>query len=167
MQPKGARGFTILELMVTIAVLAILATIAVPAYQSLGRSSAIRAASNDLVAALHFARTQAIKRDREIQICGSDNQTSCTGQWDAGWIIKRVDGAGSRLAVHRVKSTRVDIEFNRQYIVFDPNGFARGHNGTFTIQSDGYGYKTCLIIAQTGRIRNVRGNRDKDCGDLS
>lgn len=168
MQPKGARGFTLLELMVTIAVVAVLATIAVPAYQALGQSSAIRAAANNLVAALHYARTHAIKQDRKIQICGSNNQSSCTGQWGAGWIIQRADGAGPPLAVHKLKSTRVDIKLNSPHanVVFGPSGFARGYQGNFEIQSDDYAYKACVIVAQSGRIRTVKGDHDKDCSKL-
>lgn len=64
-----ARGFTLVELMVTIAVASVLVVIAVPSFRNLTVSNALTTASNDLVGALNLARIEAIKRNASVQFC--------------------------------------------------------------------------------------------------
>lgn len=63
-----ARGFTLIELMVTLAVLAIALSVGVPTYQSLTARSGLSAASNDLLAALAMTRSEALKRDAIVSL---------------------------------------------------------------------------------------------------
>jgi len=83
------RGFTLIELLVTMAVAAILMAIAVPSYRSFMISSRIATESNDFLAALNLARSEAIKRSSPVTLCKSANAISCTtaGDWAQGWIV--------------------------------------------------------------------------------
>lgn len=65
---KMCRGFTLLELMVTIAVLAILTTIAIPNFRDLVQNNRVTTQANELVSALTFARTEAVKRGRNVVV---------------------------------------------------------------------------------------------------
>ena len=65
------RGFTLTELMVTVAVASILATIAIPGFRGLTNSNALTTAANDVVAALNLAKMEAIKRNAGAQFCSN------------------------------------------------------------------------------------------------
>jgi type IV fimbrial biogenesis protein FimT len=83
------RGFTLVELMVTIVVLVILVSVAVPSFDNIRLSSRLNSYSTDLVAGSQVARSEAIKRNAQVTLCVSTNGTSCatTGQWETGWIV--------------------------------------------------------------------------------
>jgi len=82
------RGFTMIEMMVSIAVLVILAMIAVPSFREASLSSQLRSAANDFIASANFARSEAIKRGNAVTLCVSADGLSCgTGGWEQGWIV--------------------------------------------------------------------------------
>lgn len=77
-----------IELMIAIAVMAVLLGVAVPAFQDAGLNSRLRALSSELVATANLARSEAIKRNALVSMCVSANGTACTsGGWEQGWII--------------------------------------------------------------------------------
>ncbi len=81
-------GFTLIELMITLALLAILATIAAPSVRDSIRNARMTSAANDFLTDLSIARAEAVKRGVPTAICTSSNGTSCTGTtWNQGWII--------------------------------------------------------------------------------
>ena len=72
------QGFTLIELMVTLAVLAIALSVGVPTYQSLTAQSSISSAGNDLLAALALARSEALKRDATVSLQAVSAEASDT-----------------------------------------------------------------------------------------
>jgi type IV fimbrial biogenesis protein FimT len=95
MRPPLLRtaGFTAIELLVTISVVAVLAALAAPSFTPLVESWKVRQATEQLNSSLYFARSEAIKRGGQIAIQKLPNNTngctSATGtnDWDCGWII--------------------------------------------------------------------------------
>lgn len=81
-------GFTLIELIVTIAVMIILVSIALPSFMGFIQANRLTAQTNDLVTVLNYARSEAIKRGVRVTLCSSNNGTSCLGSttWDTGWI---------------------------------------------------------------------------------
>lgn len=89
--PRAGRGFTLVELMVTIAVAAILAAVAVPSLGELIRNNRLAAGSNELVTALQLARAEAVRRGRPVSVCSSDDGSRCrasTADWQQHrWLV--------------------------------------------------------------------------------
>lgn len=88
-RPVRQRGVTLIEMMVTLAVAAILLAAAVPSFSALLQNNRAAAQVNELVAAIHAARGEAIKRGFPVTVCASSNQSSCSGgsSWTSGWIV--------------------------------------------------------------------------------
>ncbi|MEO0344927.1 MAG: GspH/FimT family pseudopilin [Pseudomonadota bacterium] len=85
---RRQRGYTILELMMTIAVIAVIAGFAVPSFLSTMNANRIVTDNNELISTLAFARSEAIKRGQRVTLCPSADQASCatSGGWEQGWI---------------------------------------------------------------------------------
>jgi len=94
-------GFTLLELITTVTVAAILMTVAVPSFFNTMRNSRAAANANELVSALSVARSEAIRRGARVSVCRSSNGTTCNmaagASWANGWIVF-VDTGGSDTA---------------------------------------------------------------------
>ncbi len=81
-------GFTITELMLTIAVTAVILTVGVPSFQGLMERNQLTSNINQIVSSLAFARSEAIKRNLPVALCASSNGENCSGGgFETGWIV--------------------------------------------------------------------------------
>ena len=79
-------GFTIVELMIAVAVLAVLTAVAAPSLSSLVRDQRVKTATFDVYSNLTFARSEAIKRNASIDLAAVD--TATPPNWAAGWTVQ-------------------------------------------------------------------------------
>ncbi len=82
-------GFSLIELMVTVAVVAILAALAAPSFRAQTDSARLTAHASSLLSSLLLARTEAIKRNGRVVLCKSADGATCSssGDWQQGWIV--------------------------------------------------------------------------------
>lgn len=168
------NGATLLELLMTLAVTAILISLAVPGFAFISQTNRLAGATNDLVAALHLTRSEAIKRNGRAVLCASDNGTACSSvAWDRGWIVFHDANNNAALdADEHVISRHTAISgvrltgnfFVSRYVSYVPTGSAKtvsgfGQAGTFTIcaiGSDAPYQAREVILATTGRVRTTK-----------
>lgn len=83
------KGFTLLELMVTLFIAAILMAIAIPSFETLINNSRMNSAYSSLVTELNYARSEAVQRNTSVTICASSNQATCsnTNNWHLGRLV--------------------------------------------------------------------------------
>lgn len=164
-------GFTLVELMITIAVAAILLATATPSFTSLIQNHRLVAQHNDFVANLNLARSEAVKRGVRVTLCKSADATHCTnaGGWEQGWIMfvdrdndAVLDDDEEILRVHaplKGDSTLRGTSDVANYIAYVPGGFTRlvggpPQTGTLILcDARGFDKARAIVIGSTGRPR--------------
>jgi len=161
---REVRGFTSLELLITVAIAAILLIIGVPTFQDFGLRQRMSAAVRTLHDHLALARNQAIRFNTEIVLCPGALEAGCNGttNWSSGWIVFS-DLNGDRQyqpleSVHRIEDPLDQImvqgSSGRTSLRFFPNGSAPGSNSSITFcDRRGPAHARKLVISNTGRIR--------------
>lgn len=90
------HGFTLVELMIVVAITAIVLVFGVPSFQEAVRQNRLTAYTNEFIAALNLTRSEALKRRQAVRLCKSADSQTCTnsGGFEQGWIVY-VDVPGS------------------------------------------------------------------------
>jgi type IV fimbrial biogenesis protein FimT len=92
-------GYTMMELIMVVVIVAILAAIALPSFKYVTTSNRISSEVNGLLGDMQFARSEAIKEGLPVTVCSSTDGTSCaaSANWQTGWIVfMDLNGDGAR-----------------------------------------------------------------------
>lgn len=90
-------GFSLVELLVTICILAIAAGLGWPSFQSVIRSNRLSTANNELITTIAYARSEAMRSRNGAGVCASDDGVRCNGAWQDGWMVwADEDGDGEK-----------------------------------------------------------------------
>ncbi|MFW2438865.1 MAG: GspH/FimT family pseudopilin [Arenicellales bacterium] len=141
---EKSTGFTLIELIVTLTVAAILMAAAAPSFRELIQSNRLTASVNELSGSINMARSEAVKRGRRVVVCKSSNGNDCVTTsstfWQQGWIIfvddnnDAVHDAGEELLrVHDALERNVTLTGNgnvANYISYISEGRAQLTDGT-------------------------------------
>ena len=158
------QGFTALELIVTMAIIAVLLTAGVPAFENYTLNLRMKTAMDQLQTDLNLARGHAISHNSKTVICPTGDGNECSGQpvWQDGWIVftdinndrqkqdseplLKYSGALARLNISSASS--------RTSLRFYPNGSAPGSNITFRFcDRRGATHAGTITVSNSGRIR--------------
>jgi type IV fimbrial biogenesis protein FimT len=169
---RSNAGFTLVELLVTTAVIAVLLGVAMPKMTGFIKSIQLSSASNDLLAGLLLARSEAIKRNSRVVICKSADGAFCasSGNWEQGWIVfhdtnnngKRESGEPIlRREQALAASLRLTGNLNvAHYVSYSASGATKlvsggFQAGTLTIcqHSAGAGEARQIVLSTAGRPR--------------
>jgi prepilin-type N-terminal cleavage/methylation domain-containing protein len=142
-------GLNLLELMMAIAILGIVLAIGIPSYSHMTISNGLTTDTNDLVATMQFARSEAITRGENVTVCAANGDLdACSGggDWTTGWVI--LDAGGNPIRVHPPLSENTAAEVNIQNgvgaVVFNRNGFSTNA-------------RTIRMCGPKGDARRIRG----------
>lgn len=170
------QGFSLLELMVVLALALVLTALAVPSYQGLMQRWALSREAQTLVDDLRHARAQALARGQPVSICPSIDRLACAAHadWGRGWMIfldaqadRLIASGDTVLRQHRVSSAVRSISSNsgsaRAGLTFHPNGQARAAGQALSLQSQGAAPVQRLVcISMQGRA-SVRSEGRTEC----
>jgi len=151
---RRTRGFTILELMFTITVAAIILGIAVPSFRSAIGNNRLITQTNDLVGAINFARSDAITRNGSVTFCRATSSAATTcaaslGDW-TDWILRNSGGVVRRGTVDNYGGTlTVDSDLTLDAVTFGADGLAR--TGGVLVNN-----RRLMICTSTISVDNIR-----------
>lgn len=134
-----SRGFTLIELMVTISLVGILVSVGVPSFQGLMERNQLTSGINQFVSSLSLARSEAIKRKQRVALCASDNGETCIAgtNYETGWIVYVENG---------VPDNNRDV--NNETLIWVQEPLSAGLTLSANINSP-------LAYASTGRISSL------------
>lgn len=151
--PTPAQGFTLVELAVTLAVLAILVTLAVPAFTTLINGNRLTAQANELVADIQMARSEAVRRNQRVTLCPSIDNAVCSGTNWGNRIMTAPAGLGIEVLRTSTAKGVLVVRGDVGSVVFRPDGFARDAAGAMLVAQ----FDVCLpTTAPEENMRQVQ-----------
>ena len=147
-QPRLVRGFTVLELMVTVIIASILLSIAIPSFTNLIRRNQITTYANEFGTAVNLARSEAAKRGTSVSIT-SNNGTD----WTQGWNVNIVSSAELLRSAPALTGDNTFTSGINNTVTFDSRGFTTlGAEETWLLCNANVTAGRQIRIAVTGRI---------------
>ena len=175
---KSNRGFTLIELVITIIIAAILLGLAVPGMQGFVENNRVKLTVGQLADSLNYARSEASKLRFPVSVCPRSTDNSCSGggAWSGGWLVFSDNDGNGAIDGDNVVLRVVDSLPN--HVTLETSGFATSYaqysstgelnvSGRFKICNDQPGFESisrAIDVSGTGRA-NVDPNKYL-CGAL-
>ena len=169
MKKNSNSGFTLLELVIVVALISIVMAIAIPSMTTFTQNDRLTTNINTLIGHLALARSEAVKRSQQVSICVSNNTVACTaGNWQDGWIVY-IDADGSNTftpgeevlrAQQALDGANTLVTAIGSQVTYDYRGFVTTASiGNFLLCDARSGpYGKTIRISTTGRVRVEDGS---------
>ncbi|MGH8232048.1 MAG: GspH/FimT family pseudopilin [Steroidobacteraceae bacterium] len=165
-----SAGFTMLEVVMVMAIVAILLAIGVPSFRYVTTANRMAAEVNGLIGDMQYARAEAIKEGQNVLVCVSTNGTACnnSNSWANGWIVctSTVNlGACDTTVVFRGQKSFATLgssdtfvaDANTSGVTFNREGFAVGLAGPVTVtlhnSTNVSSFTRCLQVSAVGIVQ--------------
>ncbi|MDD7805552.1 MAG: GspH/FimT family pseudopilin [Endozoicomonas sp. (ex Botrylloides leachii)] len=160
------NGFSLIELMATLSIAAILAALAIPNMRSVLAGHRVAVVTKQLYGSIMLARSEAVKRADFVSLCRSTHVGLCAGDgnnWASGWLVfadkngnGMLDGDEEKIKVYQLSSESMTIDWNRgPFLRMNSRGQAVD-SGTFTLcesTSEDHVSVRVITVSLTGRAR--------------
>jgi len=148
---KHESAFTLIELMIAIAVAAVVLTIGVPGFGRVIERNQLSTNINGLVSTLHFARSEAIRRNKNITICHSNDGATCSGVgYEDGWIIFHDNNGDGDYADAGEELIRVNEGLSNNYTM------RAGNLSSFSYNARGSAPNGRVVLCKNNSTTNAR-----------
>lgn len=166
MNGQHQRGITAFELLVAMAIAAILMATGVPAFKNYSWNLRMRTAMDTLQTDLNLARSRAITHNVQTIVCPAVSPEDCSGtsNWQQGWIVftdlngdrRRQEGEPLLKQANAVEFLAINSSRSRHQLRFFPNGTAPGSNISIVFcDSRGPDKAGAIAVSNSGRIRQL------------
>lgn len=178
------NGWTLPEMLVTLAIAGIVSAEAIPAFRRLSERDSLVASTNLISDAISHARYAAVSTGRPVTFCSGSRESGCISDWSDGrWIVfvdpghdGSLDPGDVVLRSGRVSDAEINVDGNgpfRAAVVFVPTGMPERVSGAFAagrlrvcLADDIRPNATDIVMAATGRVRTEHHDFDGDCPQL-
>lgn len=167
----GARGFTLVELLVVLSVFAVLLGLAAPSFMNIIANNRVASTASDLVTLLNLGKSEAIRSGQTIVLCKKDSSNQCdtdtSGDWSKGWLLfvdededNSVDADERIIRVASAPADNLNPIYNgsggnNRLINFKPNG-RTSPNGRFCLNNSHDDAKSRAVsVSLSGRFQSV------------
>lgn len=166
---QSNRGFTLLELIITLSVIVLLVTVALPNFQDILQRNRVTSKINEILTAINAARNEAVTGGVVAGMCPSLDGVSCeTSRWDAGWIVWVDQNANSAfdanevVRVNNLAAADSDGQIQvfsgvniRDGVSFSPLGIPiQGRGGLLILRDRSNLLNTHIHVGRAGRIES-------------
>lgn len=152
------NGFSLLEILVVLTIVFMILAFAIPSERIFLTNAKVDALRLQLQRAIDLTRSEAIMRNETVTLCGSSNKNTCTGSWDAGYIIL----ANTKpIYIFYATPNQGQLHWrafpsNQPELQYLPSGMSKTENGTFwyclpTEKTP----RWAIVVSQSGRARLV------------
>lgn len=171
--PLKNKGFSLIELLVVVAMLGILLALAAPGFQDTIESANTNSQAKSIMSTLNLARSEAVKRGRPVAICATTDGLDCSaGDWSEGWMIfvdtnndadgdtGSVDVGDTIIRVYDTLGAGSTLTFTIDLLQYDAQGFSTaGATQTFLLcpLSNNANNARSVEVGVSGRGRRIEG----------
>jgi type IV fimbrial biogenesis protein FimT len=161
---KQWAGFTLIELMVTIAIAAILVALAAPSFRTIVMNVRISSTSDALLNAMNYARNAALSGNVATTVCpiGAADSTTCGTDWSAGWMVVK-DLSGTPVLMQSLRATTSNgvlssLAINTTTpaaasVKFDPRGLSGAQAKFKLCDTRGSAFARSIYVRSTGAVQ--------------